>query len=123
MKDFIQYVEEMGSEDSRGELAKRGRKINQPRNMRLNRYRKPSDLDGSESFELIDKLKKPEVQKAVAEILQAEPQTAEFLKDILDRALRYAAMDHYNKPSFPGWSGGWSDTQSAASNFVGDNNE
>jgi hypothetical protein len=120
MKDFIQYVEEMEGDMEQGDSM--GRRIRQPKNMKVDRPRQPA-YDGTDSFELISRLKKPEVQKAVAEILQAEPQTAQFLKDMLERALKYAANDHYNKPSFPRWRIGWSDSRSAADDFVGGNLE
>lgn len=113
---IVEEMDDMEKDDSMG------RRIRQPKNMKVNR---PHMLDNGgltsvdQSYALISQLKKPQVQMAVGKILKDEPQTAEFLKDILNRALKYASMDHYNKPSFPGWSGGWHDSQSAANNFVG----
>jgi len=107
MKSFEKYVEQRNSEIEGG---------TQPSSMRINRPRK---INYDDSFEIISQLKKPQVQMAVGKVLQSDPETAEMLKDILNRALRYSALDHYNSPKFPGWSGGWSDSEAAAANFVG----
>lgn len=120
MKSFEQFVEEIERDGGMSPSAM-GRSIRQPKNMKINRPRQP-DYAGGDSYEILEKLKKPEVQMAVGKILQDEPETAAMLKDILQRALQNASMDHYNRPKFPGWSGNYNDAENAASNFVGDDN-
>lgn len=104
MKSFRQYVENRDFDNL----------STTPRDMRVNR---PGNFSIEDAYQLIDQLKKPNIQMAVGKILEDEPQSKEFLKNILKRALRYASTS-YDTPQFPGWSGNYGDSEKAASNFV-----